>query len=578
MAMNSQLVSPWLAASQKALRFGSSPVPLLIFGPVGSMPIECAKEIHEMAGEGNFERVICTPDSVQLWTQVFGTTLVHDEEFPLFDPEPPIGALQRAIGGTLFFDNLERCNQADVDWIRALLDRQPVMVNGIGIELDPSTKVIASSISGWVDTVEYALPQWLTALFGERVIVLEPLGDVEDVSNAIHWFARQAVEGDQLTDTLWSDEAKYLLVSRPWAGGYEELRSVVASLVSASAVSKLIDLELCHRILTNYDKPGMRPIDYYRRQECVNYAHGIVYLGKPIRPKEIYDWIEQFSRIADDRRYDPWLAGLRMAREISHRYYYSSERLRILIRNAYDCFCRELEDQEYLPKWSSVQLGDYLPDLRALLVNPLGPVKSAASVMPHMSHLLQAGVGQQVVPLDKVAEQLSLNEDTQVVLFCDDFSGTGTQIVQRLVTVLGNDNRLKEVCQKRRQIGKPVVVGVLLAVGFGDALSHIRLSGPSWLPIIVHAGMQLDETDQAFSENSRIFPEPELRYWAKSLVIDTVGVQLSRRWPGGFKDLQALIVTSDNAPNDTLPAVWRSGSVQGMPWRALFDRASGPSG
>ena len=577
--MSSQPVSPWSEACHKALSVGSGPVPLLIFGPVGSLPIECAKKIHEMTGGGSFERIICTPDSVQLRTQVFGTTLVQDEEFPLFDPEPPTGALQRAIGGTLFFDNLERCNQIDVDWIRALIDRQPVMVNGIGIgiELDPSTRVIASSISSWVDSVEYALPQWLTALFGERVIVLEPLGHAQDVSNGIHWFTWQAVQGVQLADSLWSDEAIELLLGRPWPGDYEELRSVVNSLVSASAARNLIDLELCQRILANYDKPGMKPIDNYRRQECVNYAQGIVYIGKPLRPSEIYDWIEQFSKIAEDRRYDPWSVGLRIAREISHRYYYSSDQLRILIRNAYDSLCRELKAKRYLPNWSSGHSEDHPSGLRALLVNPLGPVKSAAGVLPHMSHLLRAGFGQQVVPMEKLAEQLCVYEDIQVVLFCDDFSGTGKQIVERLVTALGNDSILRGVCQRRCQIGKPVILGVVLAVGFGDALSNIRMSAPSWLPTFAHAGVQLDESDQAFSENSRIFPESEFRYWAKTLVLDRIGMQLSPNWPGGFGDLQALVVTSDNAPNDTLPAVWRSGSVQGMAWRALFDRASSPS-
>ena len=572
--MNSHPVSPWLGASQKALGLGSDAVPLLLIGQVGSLPSECARTIHEMSGGGNFERVACTPDSGQLRTQVLGTALLYDDDFPLFDPEPPIGAVQRAVGGTLFLDNLDRCNQADIDWVRRLLRRQPVMVNGIETELDPGTRVIASTISEWVDTIDDSLPQWLTALFGEQIIVLQPLENADDVVNAIHWFSWQSVTGGQLEEPFWSDRAKDLLVGRSWPGGYEELRSVVGSLISASGSSNRIDLDLCQRILHNYDNLGIRPIDNYRRQKCAEYAQGLVYMGKPVRPKEIYEWIEQFSQVASDHRYDPWLVGLRLAQEISHRYYYSSDRLRILIRNAYRSLCNELQEIGVLPQLPSEPSEGYIPDLRALLVNPLGPVKSAASVLPHMSHLLQAGNKQQVLPLWKVAEQLSQNEDIQVVLFCDDFSGTGTQVSQRLVQALANNDRFKAVCLSRSRIGKPVVLGVVLGVAFGNAISNIRRSGPGWLPTIVHAGDLLDRCDQAFSENSRVFPESEFKQWAKTLVIDRVGRQLSPQSPGGFGNLQSLVVTSDNTPNDTLPAIWRSGSVLGLPWRALFDRAS----
>ena len=235
--MNSHPVSPWLEASQKALSLGSDAIPLLLIGQVGSLPIDCAKTIHEMTGGGNFERVICTPDSVQLRTQILGAISVRDDDFPLFDPEPPIGSLQRAVGGTLFFENLDRCNQADADWLRSLLHRQQVTVNGVNIELDPSTRVIASLIREWVDTVNHDVPQWLAGRFGERVIILQPLVYAHDVTNAIHWFSWQAWQGRQMEAPTWSDRVIELLVGRSWPGDYEELRSVVASLVSASGSS-----------------------------------------------------------------------------------------------------------------------------------------------------------------------------------------------------------------------------------------------------------------------------------------------------------------------------------------------------
>ena len=301
-----------------------------------------------------------------------------------------------------------------------------------------------------------------------------------------------------------------------------------------------------------------------------------MYVGRSVRPKELYEWIEQFSRFAIDSNYEAWRVGLQLAREISNKYYYSSERLRILIRMAYRSFCDELHETGTLPQLLLTSSENHLPNLQALLVNPLGPIKSAAGVLPHMSHLSRPGVEHPVVPLRKVAERLHQDEDIQVILFCDDFSGTGTQVIRHLVKALTNDKKLEAVCLSRQRVGKPVVLGVVLGVAFANAISAIRRSGPTWLPIIAHAGEILDRGDQVFSENSRIFPESEFRHWAKTLVIDSVGGHLSPKYPGGFGNLQSLVVTSDNAPNDTLPVVWRSGSVQGLPWRALFDRASIP--
>ena len=556
---------------------GSGYEPLLISGPVGSLPIECAKEIHRAAGGGNFERVNCTPDSISFRTQVFGTTPGFDEEYNLFDPDPPTGAVQRAVGGTLFFDYIDRCNPADVDWLRALIDRQPAMVNGGSTELDQGTRVIASTTTDWAETVGYMLPSWMVALFGERVVIIEPLDSrPADVWQAIQWFSWQSVQERPEHQLAWSSEAKELLLGKQWPGGHGQLRSVVNSLISSTAIGDTIDFDVCQSVLSRYDEPGMRPVDQYRRQECSNYAREIVYMGRQISADEIYNWIEQFSKFSADRRFDSWSVALQIVRQISNTYYYSSDRLRVLVRKAYSSLCVELGDKGFLPNAVPVE-PNTVSNIKALLVNPLGPVKSSAAMVPHIAHLLGAGFGQQMAPLHKVAEQLSANEDIQIVLFCDDFAGTGRQIANNLVGALAKDRIFRDVCQKRSRSGKPVVLAIVLAVGFSDALSKIRTSGTSWLPVIAHAGEYLESCDRVFSENSTIFPEPEVRGWAKALMVDQIGSCLSSKWPGGFGDLQALVITADNAPNDTLPVVCMSGVVQGIGWKALFERASSPS-
>ena len=567
-------VSPWSKSILEQAKKGFDSRGVLIVGSVGSLTSECAKEIHVATGGGSFERVNCTPDSRTLQLQLFGPTTGIDVEYP-FDSGAPNTAIVRAIDGTLYLDGIDRCNPADVDWLRLLLAQQPVDVNGRAVELDPNTRIVASVTPSWRGTMEYAIPQWLRSVFEGRIVVLEPLGTrANDILEAIEWFSWQATS-DIPVGISWAEDAKELLLHRQWPGGYEELWDVVRSAIEISAEG-VITRDACERVLSRHEIPGMRPVDVKRRQECQNYAHGMTYMGRAISASEIYSWIDQLSLVSSDRRFDPWLTGLRIVREISSRYYYSADRLRQLIRDAYLALLTELAAYGYMSE-RQLAIGASLPDLRALLVNPLGPIKSAAAVLPHMAHLLGAGRRQEVVHFEEVADRLAGDDRIRLVLFCDDFTGTGEQILKQLVEPLAQDSVLRRVCEKRSAGGKPVALGIVLGVGFGEALTRIRTSAPKWLPVLAHAGEEIGDEGRAFSNTSSAFPEPELRTWSKAIVVDEVGSSLLPSWPGGFGDLQALVVTADNVPNDTLPAIWSSGVVQGMPWRALFERASSPT-
>ena len=303
--------SPWHRGSQRGVGLGSGHEPLLIAGPIGSLPIECAKEIHRLAGGGSFERVTCTPDSTELQTQVFGSISGLAEEYAPFDPDPPLGAIHRAAGGTLFFHDIDRCNPADAAWLRALFARHPTSINGRRAELDTGTKVIASTTNEWADTANGMLPSWMSALFGERVVTLDPVGThPADVWEAIQWFARHLGRDLQTHNLTFSNEAKKLLVDKQWPGSLAEIRSVVNSLIEFTADRETIGADICRRVLNSHDSGGLKPIDLHRRQECRNYAQGIVYMGRQIGADDIYHWIEQFSKFAFDRTFDPWWVAL----------------------------------------------------------------------------------------------------------------------------------------------------------------------------------------------------------------------------------------------------------------------------
>ena len=408
---------------------GNGSSPLLIVGPVGSPQAECAIDIHRRAGGGNFERIICSSDSVELRTQVFGPITDGFAESILLGAELPIGAIQRATGGTLFFEYIDRCSSEDADWIRLLLTRQLVTVGRRTFELEPSTRVIASITNGWGERNEYLAPSWLMTLFDDRVVVLEPLGSrLQYISSAIDWLHWQATQEMQATKLPLSAEAQELLLSLQWPGDYRELHGVIRSLVFAANDGDTITHDVCKRVIASHEGPGMRSIDNYWRQECSNYCRGLLYMGRPISPNDIYHWVGQLARLSTGRKFDPWSTGLRIVREISRKYYYSSDRIRILIREAYSSLCVELTEKSYMPNRPTVGSNTSLPSLHAVLINPLGPVKSAAGVLPHMAHLLGSGVRQKVVRMEDVAAHLAEDNEVQVILFCDDFTGTGRQI------------------------------------------------------------------------------------------------------------------------------------------------------
>ena len=569
-------LSPWSDTAQKALRLGSGSASLLIVGPPGSLHIECAREIHRHAVRGNFERVICTPDAVELRTQLFGPTSESLDEFSLFDPDPPVGAVDRAIGGTLFLEYIDRCNIRRTDWFSSLIDRKSVAIDGHTAQIDPSTRVIASMTTDWIDDIEHAIPQWLMALFENRILLLKPLDSCpDDVLVAVEWLFWRATKS-RADEVILSDDAKELLVSRQWPGNYEELGHVINMMVSNCAAGEPITGDACKRILAIFNSTGMRANDRNRWQECRDCVSGLSYRGGSIEASELYQWAGQFSQVSRDRRYDPWLPSLRIAKEVAHTYFYSSDRIRSLIRDAYRSLCVELAGKNYILGWSPAEADVCHPKLRTVLVNPLGPLKSSSEFLPFIGRLLGSGRRQEVILIDEAADYLANDDRIRVVMFCDDFAGTGRQIMSNLIEKLASDESLQKVCESRRQKGIPIALCIVLGICFDDALQMIQTSGPEWLPIMAHAGEQLGEQDRAFSDSSRIFPEPELRAWAKDLVIDQVGRHLYSEWPGGRNDTQALVVTADNVPNNTLPAIWRSGSVQGVAWSALFERASTP--
>jgi hypothetical protein len=128
------------------------------------------------------------------------------------------------------------------------------------------------------------------------------------------------------------------------------------------------------------------------------------------------------------------------------------------------------------------------------------------------------------------------------------------------------------LCKKWKIILRIYTLVLLFGVGYDRALGDLEGQSTKSLKVTAIAGLVLDDTDRAFSQTSTIFYPLKFRRKARYILTKTIGKSLNPDWPEGFGRCQSLIVLHDNVPDNTLPAINKSGSVRGFYWKALFER------
>ena len=164
-----------------------------------------------------------------------------------------------------------------------------------------------------------------------------------------------------------------------------------------------------------------------------------------------------------------------------------------------------------------------------------------------------------VKPLEALKRHLPESKGVQRLVFVDDFSGTGQTLVDGLKGHL-------EFLQNVNSNGIRVII--VAVVGFQQALHRIEsFITRNRLDAIVHFCDELESGDRVFSDDSFIFPDPTERGRAKQ-VAEAKGIELERRYPLGYKDMQATVVFHQSCPNNTLPIFWSAK----RDWTPLFPR------
>jgi hypothetical protein len=262
------------------------------------------------------------------------------------------------------------------------------------------------------------------------------------------------------------------------------------------------------------------------------------YRGRPITAEHVRMWLDQFTGPREQR------AMFKVLQSIN---YFTRFRIRERLREAHLRVLRGLTTRIVKRERSRKDI---------LIGYPGGEGKSGPTYARLYADENKISTDN-VANLPRLVKLLKSQNEIQALVFVDDFIGTG-------------DNLCRFLGEFRGQWGAgppPTCKLVIVAVaGYGPGCEKVMADADRrGLDIEVILGDPLAE-EELFGENSEAFPDPSDRVFARA-VAEKAGVELLRKWPLGYGDLQSNVVFESSCPNNTLPILWSDST-----WFPLFRR------
>jgi len=540
---NARPLNPWNTVLQQ-VNVGSLNGRILISGAIGTELFLCARNIHDQNGINRpFIRVDCVPNDRILQDRMVGTLIAEDEyEVETFEASCPV---LDSVGGTLVLDSLNNCNEAGRVFINTLLSKG-LRSGGRMIKFDESTIVIGLITDLWNDDIDNSLNRIFTV--SSRVPSLTAVK--MDIPRFLAWFIAQnnpSIKSLNFDRDVWE-----LVCGHPWPGDRKQLRAFAAQISGKLTPEAVVKIDMC----TSISETGSKQLykNEYFRKELASLAVGMTFRGTPVSAKYLYHWVSQIAQIADDPGQQPWEVGFTVIKAISQRYFYNHDKIAALLIVAFENF----------KKWLT-SLGIALPEIK-LIDTEMG-FKSPSAMGRSIFLTADPGLHIERLPLSKI-DLILQGEQLPLLIFADDFVGTGDQ-VSRLVI-----EPIIEIQKSKVQINanNPLTLVLLFAVGYDRAIDSLKTMSTDELKVVPFVGQALTDLDRAFTPNSNIFPMRKNRKKARRLLTELIGKSLYPECPKGFGDCESLVILTDNTPDNTLPAISRSGVVKGFSWDALFER------
>jgi hypothetical protein len=263
------------------------------------------------------------------------------------------------------------------------------------------------------------------------------------------------------------------------------------------------------------------------------------YKGQRVSSDHVRAWLAQFGSSVDQRLMFRLLGGIT---------FYSDHLVRTKLKEAHGIVTRSLVTRIERRQRRDVVLS-YLD----------GPGKSGAKFVSLYADENRVNP-ECIVTLDALQSILPRMEEAKLLVFIDDFIGSGNSAASNVAKLSG------EVGEILRDRG----IGCLFiaVVGFeGSKLKIESAAESSHLPMDVHICDPINQSARFFSEQSSVFASDRDREDARVLA-SRFGSRLVKNAPLGHENGQCGIVFESGCPNNCLPILWQ----ESKEWTPLFRR------
>ena len=209
--------------------------PVLLIGERGTGKRTCARLLHEAGPQSGdpLQQLTCSGNETIVESNLFG----HEVDAFTGARASLDGLLQTGDGGSLLLDEVEHLGVDTQIRMQTYLDVGRFRRLGAAAETSSDVRVIASTSSATLDSLQRVLREDLFYQLSVLVVALPPLRDrPEDVMSLVQHFARQEIaEGaPQTTPPKFLPAAMTALVEYAWPGNVRQLRNTVERAVITS--------------------------------------------------------------------------------------------------------------------------------------------------------------------------------------------------------------------------------------------------------------------------------------------------------------------------------------------------------
>ncbi len=307
--------------------------------------------------------------------------------------------------------------------------------------------------------------------------------------------------------------------------------------------SEFLDEEAIIRLKQEEEEAYVSPKEIVNL--CDNWG---LYRGSKITSDNVRAWLEQFEYNIEQRL---------MFNLLQHVRFYSEEMIREKISGLHK------KVQQNVAKRGGITPGDRRERRKDILLSSFGSLAQSGPSYARIYRIENRITTHNVANSDKIPAVLEENDHIKTIVFVDDIIASGESVV-------GSLNKLNNTCgelirDKQVKVFISVICGLHIGIKkLEDAINDV----PFDAEIIVSD--YLDEADQCFTDQSKIFGSPSDRDRAKQIALE-YGKKLKERPPLGYRNSQLLVAFYDNCPNNTLPILWKE-STRKVKWTPLFKR------